>query len=84
MTQRGLTSNGGNNFLQSNNSGEAVIGSPRTGSRGGVVSGSLEASNVELSDEFIQLISYQRAFQANSKTIQTADGLMQEVFQILR
>ena len=46
----GLTSNGGNNFLQSNNSGEAVIGSPRTGSRGGVVSGSLEASNVELSD----------------------------------
>jgi flagellar hook protein FlgE len=48
------------------------------------VSGSLEASNVELSEEFIQLISYQRAFQANSRTIQTADGLMQEVFQILR
>lgn len=80
----GLTSNGGNNFLESNDSGAPVIGSPRTGSRGGVVSGSLEASNVELSEEFIQLISYQRAFQANSRTIQTADGLMQEVFQILR
>jgi flagellar hook protein FlgE len=80
----GLTSNGGNNFLQSNSSGEPIVGAPRTGSRGGVVSGSLEASNVELSEEFIQLISYQRAFQANSRTIQTADGLMQEVFQILR
>ena len=80
----GLTSNGGNNFLESNSSGEPVIGAPRTGSRGGIVSGSLEASNVELSEEFIQLISYQRAFQANSRTIQTADGLMQEVFQILR
>lgn len=80
----GLTGNGGNNFLESNSSGAPIIGSPRTGSRGGVVSGSLEASNVELSEEFIQLISYQRAFQANSRTIQTADGLMQEVFQIIR
>lgn len=80
----GLISNGGNNFLESSDSGTPVIGSPRTGSRGGIVSGSLEASNVELSEEFIQLISYQRAFQANSRTIQTADGLMQEVFQIIR
>jgi flagellar hook protein FlgE len=80
----GLASNGGNNFVESNESGAPIIGSPRTGARGGVVSGSLEASNVELSEEFIQLISYQRAFQANSRTIQTADGLMQEVFQILR
>jgi flagellar hook protein FlgE len=80
----GLTGNGGNNFLESSDSGAPVIGGPRTGSRGGIVSGSLEASNVELSEEFIQLISYQRAFQANSRTIQTADGLMQEVFQILR
>jgi len=80
----GLVSNGGNNFVESRESGAPVIGSPRTGSRGGIVSGSLEASNVELSEEFIQLISYQRAFQANSRIIQTADGLMQEVFQILR
>jgi len=80
----GLIGNGGNNFTQSNESGEPIIGSPRSGSRGGIVSGSLEASNVELSEEFISLISYQRAFQANSRTIQTADGLMQEVFQLLR
>lgn len=80
----GLIGNGGNNFTQSNDSGEPIIGSPRSGARGGIVSGSLEASNVELSDEFISLISYQRAFQANSRTIQTADGLMQEVFQLLR
>jgi len=80
----GLLSTGANNFVETNDSGPPAIGAARTGSRGGIVSGSLEASNVELSEEFIDLIAYQRAFQANSKTIQTADGLMQEVIQILR
>ncbi len=80
----GLLSTGANNFVETNDSGPPAIGAARTGSRGGIVSGSLEASNVELSEEFIDLIAYQRAFQASSKTIQTADGLMQEVIQILR
>ena len=80
----GLIGVGANNFVESNDSGPPAVGTPRTGSRGGVVSGSLEASNVELSEEFIDLIAYQRAFQANSRTITTADNLMQEVFQIIR
>ncbi len=75
---------GGNNFVETASSGVAVTGTAQTGGRGGVVSGALELSNVELSDEFISLIAYQRAFQANSKTIQTADGLLQEVFQLVR
>lgn len=80
----GLLATGGGTFLETNSSGAAAIGTARTGGRGAVTSGALEASNVELSDQFIDLIAYQRAFQANSRTIQTADGLLQEVFQLLR
>jgi flagellar hook protein FlgE len=49
-----------------------------------IAGGTLEQSNVEISDQFIDLIAYQKAYQANAKTISTADGLMQEVFQLLR
>ncbi len=79
-----LSSTGGNNFMQTATSGEANIGAPQGGGRGMIQGSSLEMSTVEISDQFIDLIAYQRAFQANSKTIQTADGLLQEVFQLLR
>jgi flagellar hook protein FlgE len=39
---------------------------------------------VEISDQFIDLIAYQKAYQANVKTITTADALLQEVFQLIR
>jgi flagellar hook protein FlgE len=75
---------GGNNFVQSGSSGDPAIGSPQTGGRGSILSSTLELSNVEMASEFIDLIAYQRAFQANSRTISTADGLLQEVTQLLR
>lgn len=75
---------GGNNFIESASSGQPLYGTARSGGRGAIISSALELSTVELSDQFIDLIAYQRAFQANSKTIQTADGLLQEVFQLLR
>lgn len=75
---------GGNNYVQSADSGEPVVGSPQTGGRGSIASSTLELSNVEMASEFIDLIAYQRAFQANSKTISTADGLLQEVTNLLR
>ncbi len=80
----GLDSVGGSSFVETNVSGGASIGDARSGGRGAIISSALELANVELSSQFIDLISYQRAFQANSRTIQTADGLLQEVFQILR
>lgn len=80
----GLTVVGGNNFVETFESGQPLKGSARSGGRGSILSSALELSTVELSDQFIDLIAYQRAFQANSKTIQTADGLLQEVFQLLR
>jgi flagellar hook protein FlgE len=80
----GLVMVGGNNFVATSGSGEAVVGEPRSGGRGSLVASTLELSTTELSGQFIDLITYQRAFQANSRTIQTADGLLQEIFQILR
>lgn len=75
---------GGNAFVETPDSGQPNIGAPQTGGRGMIFSGTLEQSNVEISDQFIDLIAYQRGYQANARTIQTADGLLQEVFQLLR
>ena len=80
----GLVMTGGNNFVASAASGEAVVGTAQSGGRGAIQASTLELSTTELSTQFIDLIQYQRAFQANSRTIQTADGLLQEIFQILR
>ena len=80
----GLVMVGGNNFVASAGSGEAVVGTAQSGGRGAIQASTLELSTTELSTQFIDLIQYQRAFQANSRTIQTADGLLQEIFQILR
>jgi len=80
----GLSAVGGNRFIETRQSGQANIGVAQTGGRGTIVGGSLEQSNVEISEQFIDLIAYQKAYQANAKTISTADGLLQEVFQILR
>ena len=47
-----------------------------------LVAGSLEQSNVDLTTQFVELIAHQRSFQANSKTITTADQMLQELMQI--
>ena len=80
----GLNSVGGNRFIETPESGQANVGAAQSAGRGMVAGGTLEQSNVEISDQFIDLIAYQKAFQANAKTITTADGLMQEVFQLIR
>lgn len=63
-------------------SGNPVIGSPGTSSLGNIQSGSLEESNVELSQELVGLIIAQRNFQANARTIQTADTVTQAIINI--
>lgn len=72
----GLTSDGGNVFLQSANSGNPIIGEAATAGRGFIQSSALEASNVDLSKSLTQLIIIQRGFQANGKTITTSDQLL--------
>lgn len=75
---------GGNLFKQSRDSGEASVGAPRLSGRGSVMARSLERSNVDIAGEFVNMITNQRAFQANSKAITTSDELMNEVIQLKR
>lgn len=64
--------------------GDPIIGTPGSGGLGSVFSSSLEQSNVDLGTEFVNLISFQRGFQANSKVITTADEMFAELVNIKR
>jgi flagellar hook protein FlgE len=75
---------GGNLFSEMPSSGPPTIGAARTADRGSIVSGALEQSNVDLSTEFVRMIAAQRQFQANAKTLTTADSLLQELMNIKR
>jgi flagellar hook protein FlgE len=80
----GLERQGGGLFLPTANSGAPNIGAPGEDGRGGVQAGTLEMSNVDLAQEFTNLIMAQRGFQANSRTITTSDELLQELVNLKR
>ena len=79
----GLTSTSGPAFLQSASSGSVNLVLPGNGGSGGITSGALEASTVDLAEEFSDLIVAQRAFSANARTISTADEILQELTNII-
>ena len=64
--------------------GPADVGLAGTGQRGTMASGALEMSNVDLAQEFTNLIVAQRGFQANSRVITTSDELLQELVNLKR
>jgi len=80
--EQGLNPLGETGWSQSFESGEPVVGAPLTGNLGGIQSGALEESNVDLSEELVRLIIAQRNFQANAKTIETADTVTQAIINI--
>jgi flagellar hook protein FlgE len=80
----GLFKIGKNLFKESRTSGQATLGKPGEAGRGEVLSKSIELSNVDIAGEFVNLMNMQRNFQANAKTITTADQMLQEVLQIKR
>lgn len=80
----GLQQMGGTLFAVSGNSGDADIGAPMTGGRGKIIPSSLEMSNVDLSEEFTDMIVTQRGFQANSRIITTSDEMLQELVNLKR
>ncbi len=75
---------GGNLFQEVPESGQPAIGDPSKGGRGSLVAGALEQSNVDLASEFVKMIAAQRGFEANSKTLTTADQLLSELIAIKR
>lgn len=83
-SEHGLARAGHNLWTETDSSGEALIGGAGSGRRGTIVSGALEGSNVDLGSEFVDLIQYQRGFQASSRIITTADEMYQEVVALKR
>jgi len=81
---QGLMAIGDNLYKETVNSGEPIFGAPDTGGRGSINSGALEMSNVDLADEFVKMITIQRAYQANSKVIVTSDQLLQDLINLKR
>lgn len=75
---------GKNLYKESRMSGQPTIGKPGDGGRGELLSKSLELSNVDIANEFVGLMTAQRNFQANAKTLTTADQMLQEVLNIKR
>ncbi|WP_026689894.1 flagellar hook protein FlgE [Alteribacter aurantiacus] len=80
----GLTKSGSNMFQASNNSGNPQVGAPGLGGRGELMVSGLEMSNVDLSEEFAEMIVSQRGFQANTRMITTSDELLQELVNLKR
>ena len=82
--QAGLEKAGDNVYQVSNNSGEANVGPSGIAGKGKIISGTLEMSNVDLAEAFTDMIVTERGFQANSRTITTADQMLQELLQLKR
>lgn len=84
QSNEGLTRAGQNVWSQTNSSGLAVLGTAGTGGRAVITGGAIEQSNVDVAQQFVDIISHQRAFEADSKTITTADEMLQVLVNLKR
>jgi len=80
----GLDRAGQNLWTATDRSGAAVLGTAGSGGRGAISGGAIEQSNVDLAEQFVRMIAHQRAFQADSKTITTADQMLQDLVNLKR
>jgi len=82
--ENGLSRLGSNLFSETGTSGTAAVGLANAAGRGQIRSFSTEQSNVDLASEFVKMITFQRAFQASSRTVTTASELMESLVQLGR
>ncbi|HVJ07596.1 MAG TPA: flagellar hook protein FlgE [Acidisarcina sp.] len=82
--EQGLSRIGENSFAATSASGQPSVGVAGAAGRGTIQGGALEASNVDISTEFSNLIIAQRAFEANSKAITTFDTVTQQTINMIR
>jgi flagellar hook protein FlgE len=80
----GLSRQGNSMFAETNQSGQPIMGTAKSGGFGSIYGSSLELSSVDLSQQFVNMIQDQRAYQANSKIITTVDTMLQEVVSLVR
>ncbi|EZH67252.1 flagellar basal body rod protein FlgG [Bacillaceae bacterium JMAK1] len=85
----GLEKVGGNLYRTTSNSNDVtaenagiIVGAPGTGGLGQIAAGTLEMSNVDLSEEFVEMITAQRGLQANTRIITTSDEVLQELLNL--
>ena len=80
---QGLKRVGRNLYQSTQLAGDPAVGAPGTGTRGNLISFALEQANVDLEDQFVDMIQSQRTYQANARVITTTDGTLQELVQLL-
>lgn len=80
----GLASAGNNLYQETYDSGQPLVGAAGSSGRGTIQSSTLELSNVDIAQEFVNMITAQRGFQANSKIITTTDEILAELVNLKR
>lgn len=81
---QGLTKLGNNLYAVSADSGQPIFGAPDSAGMGKILASSLELSNVDLAEQFVKMIEFQRGFQANSRVITITDEILQELVNLRR
>ncbi len=82
--EQGLQKVGETCFAETVNSGIAQVGQPMVGGAGSIQGNTIEMSNVDLSEEFVNLIRAQRGFQANTRVVTTSDQILEELINLKR
>lgn len=78
----GLQSLGNNLWIETYNSGQATLGTPKAGTRGELQSNAVEESNTDLTEELVKMIVYQRNYQANAQSIKAQDQILQTLVNL--
>lgn len=78
----GLLSLGGNQWAETSDSGPPLVGAPNTGSLGILQAAAVEESNVDLTQELVQMITQQRNYQANAQSVRTQDQILQTLVNL--
>lgn len=82
INPNGLQAQGGNLFIETAASGAPQVGNPGTNALGTIKQGHIETSNVNVVEELVQMITTQRAYELNSKAVQTSDQMLQRLSQL--
>jgi flagellar hook protein FlgE len=81
---QGLVRGGDGLYTQGRSSGAPLVDAAATGGRGAIQGGALEGSNVDLGNELVTMIAYQRSFQSDARVVTSADEMLQEVANLKR
>jgi flagellar hook protein FlgE len=82
INAQGLASQGNNQWAETSDSGQPVVGPPGAGSLGSLQSGAVEEANVDMTEELVKMITAQRVYQANAQTIRTQDQILQTLVNL--